>query len=244
MFRKLFLAFSFTFTFWNVKAQLVGLTASITSSDFTTISIDTLKPSQANDNDFDEFEIHICNNLHSNISEIRNSVYYMLDYSSIELLKASHQNIHAMSIGHVFDRFIKANPFENETSAIKNRSYIKFKIKLKRGRRHLNGIANNFSFKIDKQLDGKWYHDEFMTTKSKSLIKKHHKELEVLNNCNMNELYNSNHLCLNLPRKSDYKLSTIQGEVLLKGTVQEEAINLGKLPVGVYLLEAWNLSEH
>jgi len=51
-------------------------------------------------------------------------------------------------------------------------------------------------------------------------------------------------LHLNLPQGCKDKFSTIQGDVLLHGTVQEEAINIGRLPQEVYLLEAWHIGEH
>ena len=110
---------------------------------------------------------------------------------------------------------------------------MKFRLK-KRQKQLLGVLVANTNFGADRKTNK----EKCLGLNVKTVIAKHSKELEVLNGSNCDLQSTIGHLCLNLPQRSEYK-----GEEMPKGTVQEEAIVLGRLPFGLYLLEAWSLGE-
>jgi hypothetical protein len=128
----------------------------------------------------------------------------------------------------------------------KNRSFIKIKIKDKKLKRLLswNLLTNNSEVLVDRCTQKIKYQTKRFCLHAKSVFTKHSRELEILNRTDSFQSINLAHLCLNLPQRSNYKISTMQSEEMLKGKVQEEAINIGRLPQEVYLLEAWRFGEN
>ena len=51
-------------------------------------------------------------------------------------------------------------------------------------------------------------------------------------------------LRLNLPEGSTFKISNMQGEEVMNGTVDSESINITSIPASVYLLETWQNGIH
>jgi hypothetical protein len=133
---------------------------------------------------------------------------------------------------------IMSNSNVLETPSKKNISYIKFKVK---NRKHLFG---NFIANSSILFALQFRQTKHFSLNVKTIISEHSKVLEILNEGIYNKPTTNEHLCLNIPQSSNYKISVLQGDVMLKGTVQDEAINIGRLPQEVYLLDAWSLGDY
>jgi hypothetical protein len=125
------------------------------------------------------------------------------------------------------------------TDMSNNRSLVKFRIK---AGKHF--IVNSFNILFGRQTCKNEHQAKCFSLISRSKLKRHLKELEILNGANCYSPITVEHLCLKLPQSRYIKICTMQDEQRLKGTVQEEAISIGRLPQGVYLLEAWSLGQY
>jgi hypothetical protein len=216
------------------------------SNNVVLVQIDTLSTPQIQNNKELTYTIYFQNDgtKKSNTLVIYDSLSTLLDLNTIDGLSASRLCVPTLSGGVYCVKFPNINLPASIVDLAKSFGFFKFNVKAKKnpipskGTIILNKAAIYFdstNFKNATKAATLVWND--VITRLEEIQR--NSEFSVYPNPNSGEP-----LFLNVAQGSTFKISNMQGEAVMNGTVETESINIAFIPASVYLLETWNNGVH
>ena len=231
----------------NTSTFTKKINGSWASNNSVFVTIDTISPNQISAGTFLEYTIYFQNVGTATANKVRleDSLSTLLDTKSLQFVSTSHVTNPTLHKGVYIINFPNIKLPDSTTNKAKSTGYFRFKIKALAT--PMPTLGTNIPNKSEIFFD---YNVPKVAAPIKTLVFDFTASLEsyfALKNNIQTAYPNPNSgepLHLNLPQGSIYKISNMQGEAVMNGTVDSESINISSVPAGVYLLEAWKDGVH